>query len=198
MTENESGSRPTEPAAAAPPPQAETAPAKPEPPARVLPPQEEIAAWVEGADLPSLDNLFNLLNTKLFDAKIMQIKKEELLPQHWQVISELEAPADEEFERLGVLQRVRDAAPNAEAGDQRVAALHIAWQELRGKHPSLWNASDVFAALRRIIDKKRDVAFHDLLSGVRDVWRSADLPQGREQLEVLWACLAFIREKTRK
>lgn len=188
--------QPGEPAAAGPPPEAP--PAKPKPPARVLPTQEEIAAWTKGADLPSLANLFNLLNTKLFDAKVMQIRKEELLPQHWQVISRLEPPPDEEFDALGVVERLRRAAPDPETGEARVEALRTAWQELRGKHPSLWTASDLFAALRRIIDKKREIDFHALLSATRDVWRGLDLPQGREQLEVLWACLAFIRQKTKK
>ncbi len=197
MSENE-GAQPSEPDAAAPPPAAEAPAAKPKPPARELPSPEEIAAWVEGAELPSLENLFNLLNTKLYDAKVMQIRKEELLPQHWQVISRLEAPPDEEFDTLGVVRRVRDAAPTQEAGEERVAALKVAWQELRGKHPSLWTAADLFAAMRRIIDKKREISFAALLSATRDVWRGLDLPQGREQLEVLWACLAFIRQKTKK
>ena len=195
MTENESGSQSTEPdavpaaeAAAAPPPKP-----KPKPPPRVLPSQQEIAAWVKGEDLPSLENLFNLMNTKLFDVMMMQVRKEELLPQHWQVISKLEPPPDEEFYGLPPVQRLRE-----QSGEERVEALKVAWQELRGKHPSLWTASDVFSALRRIIDKKREVSFHALLSAVRDVWRGLDLPQGQEQLEVLWACLAFIREKTKK
>ena len=194
MTENESTSPPVEEAAAPPPAEAKAPP--PKPPARVLPSQEEIAAWVQGAELPSLENLFNLLNTKLFDAQVMQIKKEELLPQHWPVIHRLEPPPDEEFDALGVDRKV--TAPDAETRERRVEALRIVWQELRGKHPSLWNASDLFAAFRRVIDRKREIGFHDLLSAVRDVWRSSDLPQGEEQLEVLWACLAFIREKTRK
>jgi hypothetical protein len=194
MSENETAPK----AEAALPPATDPKPAPPKKPARVLPTAEDIARWVEGEDLPSLENLFNLLNTKLFDAKVMQIKKEELLPQHWQVISRLEPPPDEEFYALPVVQRLRDQAADKETGDERVEALHVAWQELRGKHPSLWNASDVFAAMRRIVDKKRDVSFHALLSAVRDVWRGSDLPQGREQLEVLWACLDFIRSKTKK
>ncbi len=198
MSENETGTQPGEPASAAPPPKPEAPPAKPKPPARVLPSQEEIAAWVAGGELPSLANLFNLLNTKLFDVMVMQIRKEELLPQHWQVISRLEPPPDEEFDRLAVVEKLRDSAPSPEIGQERAEALKVAWQELRGKHPSLWSASDLFAALRRIIDKKRDIDFHALLSAVRDVWRNLDLPQGREQLEVLWACLAFMRDKTKK
>jgi len=192
MSENETAPQPEQAAPATPPP------AAPKKPARVLPSAEQIAAWVEGEDLPSLENLFNLLSTKLFDAKVMQIRKEELLPQHWQVISRLEPPPDEEFYSLGVVARVRDQAPDAEAGEERVEALHVAWQELRGKHPSLWTAPDLFAAMRRIIDKKLEVSFHALLSAARDIWRGSDLPQGREQLEILWACLDFIRSKTRK
>lgn len=197
MTENESGAQPTEATAEASPPAAAPA-AKPKPPARVLPSQEEIAAWVAGEDLPSLENLFNLLTTKTFDAKVMQIRKEELLPQHWQVISRMEPPPDEEFDKLKVLDRIRHAAASPEVATQRVDMVRTAWQELRGKHPALWNASDLFAALRRIIDKKRPIDFHALLSATRDIWRGSDLPQGQEQLEVLWACLGFIREKTRK
>jgi hypothetical protein len=187
MSENETAPQPQE-----------AAPAAPKKPARELPSPEQIASWVEGNDLPSLENLFNLLSTKLFDAKVMQIRKEEILPQHWQVISRLEPPPDEEFYALGVVSRVRDQAPSPEAGEERVEAMHVAWQELRGKHPSLWTTPDLFAAMRRIIDKKRGVSFHALLSAARDIWRGSDLPQGREQLEVLWASLDFIRSKTRK
>ena len=85
-----------------------------------------------------------------------------------------------------------------ELSRRRLGALEAAWEELRGKAPSLWNASDVFAALRRIIQKKRDVDFYDFLTAVRDVWGGLSLPHGREQLEVLWACLEFIRTKTKK
>jgi len=171
---------------------------KPKPPARELPSQADVARWVEGEDVESLENLFNLLNTKLFDAKFMQLKKEELLPQHWQVISRLTAPDDAEFDRLGEVARLRERYGSGETADRRIAALRVAWRELRGKQPALWSASDVFSALRRIIDRKLEVGFHDLLSAVRDVWRGLTLPHGREQLEVLWACLDFIRSKTKK
>lgn len=171
---------------------------EPKKPARVLPSEEEIAAWAQGADLPSLDNLFNQLNTKLFDAKVMQIRKEELLPQHWQVISRLEPPPDEEFDGLPEVARLRVGAADSEVAEERIEALRLAWRELRGKRPSLWTASDLFTALRRIIDKKIEIDFHALLSAVRDVWLGLRLPHGREQLEVLWACLAFIRQKTKK
>lgn len=181
---------------------AEATPEKPQPkpkaPARELPSQADVARWVEGADVESLENLFNLLNTKLFDAKFMQLKKEELLPQHWQVISRLTAPDDAEFERLAEVARLRELYGAGDVAERRIAALRAAWRELRGKQPSLWSASDLFSAMRRIIDKELEVGFHDLLCAVRDVWRGMTLPHGREQLEVLWACLDFIREKTKK
>jgi hypothetical protein len=52
--------------------------------------------------------------------------------------------------------------------------------------------------MRRIINRQRQVDLHDLLSAVRDVWRDQTLPRGREQLDMLWACLAFVRQKTKK
>jgi hypothetical protein len=42
------------------------------------------------------------------------------------------------------------------------------------------------------------VSWYDFLTGARDVWRDSDLPFGREQLEVLWACLALVRKNTKK
>ena len=58
-------------------------PPKPAAPPRELPSQEAIADWYAGADCPSIDNLFNNLVVMRFDALVMQIRKEELLPQHW-------------------------------------------------------------------------------------------------------------------
>ncbi len=174
-------------------------PAKPAArPPRELPSPAQIAAWIEGADLPSLSNLFNLLNTKLFDALVMQIRKEELLPQHWQVISSLRVPEDAEFERLAEVGRLRLRYKNQEVARRRLESLKVAWRELRGRRPALWTVPDLLAAMRRIIDKKLEVDFHDLLSATRDVWRDLSLPQGKEQLEILWACLAFARKKTKK
>ena len=167
-------------------------------PKRDLPTEEQLAAWIGGDDLPSLSNLFNLLNTKMFDGKVALIKKEELLPQHWQVIRALEPPDDEEFERLPEVARLRSRLADPAVRERRVAALKVGWEELRGKRPALWNASDVFGALRRIIDRKREVDFHDFLSAARDVWRDLTLPHGREQLEQLWACLDLVRSKTKK
>ena len=175
------------------------APAKPAAkPARELPTEAQIAAWVAGEDLPILNNLFNLLNTKLFDTKVMQIKKEELLPQHWQVISRLTVPEDSEFDALAEVGRLRLRYRDQELARRRIGNLRVGWQELRGRRPSMWDVSDLFAAMRRIIDKNRDVDFHELLSAVRDVWRDLGLPRGKEQLEVLWACLDLIRRKTKK
>jgi hypothetical protein len=188
-------------AEAAPPEAPQPAPAAAAKPAakpqRDIPSQAQLAEWVAGQDLPTLEHLFDQLNTKTFDAKVMQIKKDELLPQHWQVISRLEPPPDDEFDRLAEVERLRRSYSDPEVDARRVDALRVAWRELRGKRPSLWNASDVFAAMRRLIDKKRGVAFHDFLSAVRDVWRGLELPQGREQLEVLWGCLDFLRSKTK-
>jgi len=192
---NEAEAAPSEAPEPAPAPAAEKkAAAKPQ---RDIPTQEQLAAWVAGEDLPTLEHLFDQLNTKLFDAKVMQIKKDELLPQHWQVISRLEPPPDEEFDGLAEVERLRRAYAGSAVTELRIEALRVAWRELRGKRPSLWNASDVFAALRRLIDKKRGVGFHDFLSAVRDVWRGLELPQGREQLEVLWGCLDLIRSKAK-
>ncbi|MGB6851672.1 MAG: hypothetical protein WBG49_03635, partial [Thermoanaerobaculia bacterium] len=82
--------------------------------------------------------------------------------------------------------------------ERRLGALEAGWHELAGKQPSLWTTPDLFAAIRRIIDHERQVDLHDLLSAVRDVWRDQTLPRGREQLDMLWACLAFVRQKTKK
>jgi hypothetical protein len=189
MPEEAESTQKEAPAAAAP-------PAARKPP-RVIPAEDELERWVGGEELPGLESLFDTLNTKLFDTKVMLIKKDELLPQHWQVISRLQPPPDGEFDALPEVARVRSFYADPAVAERRVEALRVGWQELRGKRPALWNASDVFAALRRIIDKKRKAGFHDFLSAVRDVWRGSSLPQGKEQLEVLWACLDLIRSKAK-
>jgi hypothetical protein len=181
------------------PPAEAAAPAEPTPPPpRELPSEEEIASWVQGADLPSLANLFNILPLKKYDALIMQVRKAELVPQHWQVISSTEPPDEARFETLPSVVKLRRGYRDAELAERRLAALKTAWVELRGLQPALWATPDLFAAMRRIIDKKREVDFHDLLSAARDVWRNLDLPRGQENLEILWACLAFVRGKTKK
>ena len=174
-------------------------PAKPQaPPARELPDIEGIARWANGEDYPLLGVLFENLPLKKFDALVMQIKKEELLPQHWQVITAHHAPDELAFDDLYEVGRLRVQYKDQELSRRRLAALEVAWEELRGKAPSLWSASDVFAALRRVIQKKREVSFYELLTVIRDVWSNLRIPHGKEQTEVLWACLEFARKKTRK
>ncbi len=173
-------------------------PQKPVPPPRELPAVEAIAGWIQGAELPTLAALFDQLVVAKFDALVMQIRKEELLPQHWQVISQRAIPDESAFERLPQVTRLRERYADQALAERRLAALKAAWIELGGKHPSLWTVPDLFAALRRIIDRKLPVDFYDLLSAVRDVWAGQQLPQAKEQLEILWACLAFIRGKTKK
>ena len=96
------------------------------------------------------------------------------------------------------VRRLRSSSKDEPTAERRVGALKAAWHELGGKQPALWTAPDLFAAMRRLIERQIDVDFYDLLSAVRDVWRGIPLPSGREQLEVLWASLAFIRQKTKK
>lgn len=168
------------------------------PPARELPDLEGIARWAQGEDYPLLGVLFEKLPLPKFDILVMQVKKAELLPQHWQVISSHQVPEGLRFDDLYEAGKLRVQYRDQELSRRRLAALEVAWEELRGKAPSLWTASDVFAALRRIIQKKRDVDFYDLLTAVRDVWSGLTIPHGREQLEVLWGCLEFVRTKTKK
>jgi hypothetical protein len=179
-----------------------TPPPKPPPPARELPEIEAIGRWVEGAELPLLRALFELptgapLPLAKFDALGMQIRKAELLPQHWQVISDHSAPDDFVFDALTETARLR-VAYGDELAARRLHNLRLAWRELGGKQPSLWSVPDVLAAIRRLLDRKAEFDVYELLSAVRDVWRGMTLPFGREQLEILWACLGFIRGKTKK
>lgn len=163
---------------------------------RDLPSPEEIAAWAHGADCPKLGELFNVPLAK-WDAFGMQLKKEELLPQHWQVLTAIAAPDDAVFESLPAVGRLRVSYRDQDLSRRRLGALREAWRALRGKQPSLWTVSDLFAAVRRLMDQKVAVDWTDLLTATRDVWAGLTVPHGREQLEVLWACLAFIRSKSR-
>ena len=172
-------------------------PPKPAAPPRELPSQEQIADWYAGADCPSIDNLFNNLVVMRFDALVMQIRKEELVPQHWQILEDREVD-EAEFDRLPEVGRLRVRYKDQEKSRRRTAALEAAWKELRGKQPSLWTVPDVLAAMRRLIEKKAGVDFHELLSAVRDVWADMTLPAGREQREILWAVVSFVRDKTKK
>lgn len=181
--------------------QSTPAAAKPAPPARpaqpALPSQDDIAAWVGGAEVPEIGNLFAPLNLKTFDAKVMQVRKQELLPQHWQVIAARDVPPDEEFDTLPEVGRLRVAYADHELSRERLGALKAAWRELRGKRPALWTVLDLFAAMRRLYERGSEVDWSALLTASRDVWRQHKLPFGRVQLDHLWACLGFIREKTR-
>lgn len=172
-------------------------PAKPAAEPRELPSQEEIADWYAGADCPSIDNLFNNLVMMKFDALVMQIRKQELLPQHWQILDDAEVD-EEAFDRLPEVGRLRVRYKDQELARRRIDALRVAWRELRGKRPNLWTVPDLLAAMRRIIDKKIEVDFHELLSAQRDVWADLSIPFGREQREILWAVLSFVRDKTKK
>ncbi|HEX5761289.1 MAG TPA: hypothetical protein VF121_19050 [Thermoanaerobaculia bacterium] len=188
----------TPPAPPAVKPAAKPAAAAPAAPPRPLPDAEEIGAWVDGQDLPLLANLFDGLTVARFDALMMQVRKEELLPQHWQVITAREAPDDIVFDRLPEVGALRVRYRDQELARRRIENLRIGWRELRGRRPALWSVADLFAAIRRILDRKRPVDWHELLSAIRDVWSNLELPHGREQLEVLWACLVQVRKSTKK
>ena len=172
-------------------------PPKPAAPPRVLPSEEEIADWYAGADCESIDNLFNNLVVMRFDALGMQIKKEELLPQHWQILENVEVD-EEVFDGLQEVAALRAHYSDPQIAEVRVEAVRVAWRELRGKRPNLWTVPDLMAAMRRIIDKKLGVNFHDLLSAARDIWSNMTIPFGQEQREILWAVVDFVRTKTKK
>ena len=169
-----------------------------EEPVRQLPSPDQIGAWVGGQDLPSLAQLFDKPSLKLFDALVMQIRKEELLPQHWQVISNRQIPDHLEFHDLGEVRRLRAGYTGGKVAQSRLAALEIAWRELGGKPPALWTVADLFAALRRNLEHDLGADVHELLSAVRDIWAGMTLPHGRTQLDALWAVLLFVRSKTKK
>lgn len=185
----------TEAAAEKPKPAAK--PAKPAAPPRELPSQEQIADWYAGADCPSIDNLFNNLVLMKFDALVMQIRKQELLPQHWQILGDAEVD-EAAFDRLPEIGRLRVRYKDQQLARRRTEALRVAWRELRGKRPNLWTVPDLLAAMRRIIEKGIEIDFHDLLSAERDVWADLSIPFGREQREILWAVVSFVRDKTKK
>jgi hypothetical protein len=168
------------------------------PVARELPGPQDVPRWIAGEEAPVLGALFDQRNLKTFDALVMQIRKDELLPQHWQVITELKAPPDEEFDRLAEVGRLRLRYKDQELARRRIDPLRVAWRELRGKRPGLWNVGDLFAAMRRIYDSGEQVDFYDLLTATRDVWRDLTLPFGRQQLDLLWNVLELVREKTKK
>ena len=188
-------------------PDTPVAAAKPAPPAkaaapagppRALPSDEDISAWIHGADVPTIGALFEEIDVKRFDALIMQVRKEELVPQHWQVLSSHAAPDDLVFNRLPEVGQLRVRYKNQELSRRRLHDLRFGWLEMGGRRPAVWTVPDLFAAMRRIYEKKHPVKWTEFLSAVRDVWRESDLPFGQEQLEVLWACLVLIRKNTKK
>ena len=132
-----------------------------------------------------------------FDALVMQIRKQELVPQHWQLL-ENRAVDEDEFDHLPEIGRLRVRYKDRELSRRRVESLRVAWRELRGKRPNLWTVPDLLAAMRRIIEKKEAVDFHDLLSATRDIWDGMTIPFGQEQKEILWAVVAFAGGKTKK
>jgi hypothetical protein len=172
--------------------------AAPAGPIRPLPTPEDIGSWVHGADVPLLGALFEGLNVTRFDALVMQVRKEELVPQHWQAISDHTPPDDLEFHRLAEVGKLRVRYKDQELARRRIAQLIVGWRELGGRRPALWTVADLLAAMRRIIDKARPVDWNEFLSAVRDVWRDHELPFGKEQLETWWACLVLIRKNTKK
>src|SRR3978361_351609 len=106
MTEpTEVSSSPEAPAAVPPPekPVVAAAPAKPAPPpaapAPPCPAPEEVGEWIHGADLPTLAALFDGLPVAKFDILVMQVRKEELVPQHWQVNPDHTPPDTPTLER---------------------------------------------------------------------------------------------------
>jgi len=194
-----------EPAAAEPAPaeDSETAAAekpapKPAEPARDLPTAEDLAAWIAGGESTKIGTLFEELPLKRFDAFNAQIRAKELLPQHWQVLAATDVPDDAVFEGLPEVGHLRARYKDQEKARRNLGAMKIAWRELRGKRPGLWQVPDLLAALRRIIDKGIEVDFHDLLDAVRDQWLASTLPMGRVQLDTLWAVLDLVRAGVKK
>jgi len=166
-------------------------------PPRALPSQEDISQWAAGGDA-NVGILFDGLPLARFDAFVTKIRNEEIVPQHWQVISALRPPADDEFERLPEVGRLRQLYRDHAVARRRLDAMKIAWRELRGKRPSLWAVPDLLAAMRRIVAKSIAIDWTDLLTVVRDLWRSSSMPAGKEHVEILWACLALVRDGTKK
>ena len=81
---------------------------------------QPVREWIAGAEVPAVGGLFSRLNLKTFDALVMQIRKEELLPQHWQVISAKSAPPDLEFDGLAEVGRLRLRHRDQEASRRRI------------------------------------------------------------------------------
>ena len=52
--------------------------------------------------------------------------------------------------------------------------------------------------LAKVPSKQIAIDWTDLLTAVRDLWRSSSMPAGKEHVEILWACLAVVRDGTKK
>ncbi len=167
-------------------------------PPRALPSDEDISAWIHGTDVPTLGTLFEGVDVKRLDTLVMQVRKEELIPQHWQVLSSHAVPEDIVFQRLPEVGGLRVRYKDQELARRRIHNLRYGWAELGGRRPAMWTVPDLFAAMRRIYDKKHPVDWNDFLCAVRDIWRDSGLPFGKEQLEIFWACLVLIRKNTKK
>jgi hypothetical protein len=102
------------------------------------------------------------------------------------------------FEELPEVGRLRVHYRDHALARRRVDALLAGWRALRGKRPGLWEAADFYAAQRRLLQQKSPVVPYDLLTALRDVWRTSTLPRGREQLLVMWHCLVQARRVTKK
>jgi hypothetical protein len=170
----------------------------PAPPPRPLPSEADIGRWAEGEEVPLVGALFELLDVAKFDLLVTQIRKEELLPQHWQPLPTRAAPEDSIFEELPEVGRLRVHYRDHALARRRLDALGAGWRALRGKRPALWEAADFFAAFRRLLQQKTAVTGYDLVTALRDIWRTSALPRGREQLLVMWNCLVQARRVTKK
>ncbi len=195
------GAQPAAPPAAAP-PAPPAAPAKPAAapaaPPRPLPTEEDIGRWAEGEEVPLVAALFDTLDLARFDLLTDKVRKEEHLPQHWQVLTARQAPPEVEFDHLPEIARLDARYRDVAVARRRIDALRHAWRELRGKRPALYEVADFFAAWRRILQHKRPVAVYDLLTAMRDVWADLTLPRGREQRLLMWNCLVQVRRMTKK
>ncbi len=191
-------SEPTPPAA----PTSSVAPAapavKPAPPPRPLPNEDDIERWANGEEVPLISALFDQLDLAKFDLLVTQIRKEELLPQHWQPLPTRALPEESVFDELPEVGRLRVFYRDHDLSRRRVDALRAGWRALRGKRPLLWETADFYAAYRRLLQQKIAVAAYELLTALRDVWRTGSLPRGKEQLVIQWHCLVQARRVTKK
>jgi hypothetical protein len=132
------------PEAPAHPPKPDKSPGVSAPPtaATALPSPEEIGEWIHGAEIPTIGALFAGLPVAKFDVLVLQVRKEELIPQHWQVLSDHTPPDDLEFERLAEVGRLRVRYKDQELSRRRLHHLRFGWRELGGKRPALWTVPD--------------------------------------------------------